>query len=120
MPRRRRLRLHARGAPFNQRGNYSRFLFSSYTARFEAVAASFTASFPPAQIHFTGDYTPISKNCAQQGRSLVLLNNHFVSLGSLNGIQDLTQFNIPERITDISQEYRAAFLLSTSSRDKEI
>jgi hypothetical protein len=37
-------------------------MFSSFSTRFEAVAASLTASFPPAQIHFTGDYTPISQN----------------------------------------------------------
>jgi hypothetical protein len=61
-------------------------MFSSFTTRFEAVAASLTASFLPAQIHFTGDYTPISQNCAQHGRSLVLLDNHFNSLGSLDGI----------------------------------
>ena len=60
-------------------------MFSSFTTRFEAVAASFTASFPPAQIHFTGDYTPISQNCAQHGRSFVLLDNHFQSLDPLTG-----------------------------------
>ena len=95
-------------------------MFSSFPARFEAVAASLTASFPPAKIHFTGDYHSISQNCAQHGRSFVLLNNHFVSLGSLDGIQDLTHFTIPERITDIPQEYRSAFLLSNGSRDEEI
>jgi hypothetical protein len=95
-------------------------MFYSFPARFEAVAASLTACFLPAKIHFTGDYHSISKNCAQHGRSFVLLNNHFVSLGSLDGIQDLTHFTIPERITDIFQEYRAAFLLSNSSRDEEI
>ena len=95
-------------------------MFSSFSTRFEAVAASFTASFPPAQIHFTGDYTPISQNCAQHGRSFVLLDNHYHSLGSLNGIKDLTPFSIPERITDIPQEYRSAFLLSDGSRDEEI
>jgi hypothetical protein len=48
------------------------------------------------------------------------LNNHFVSLGSLDGIHDLAQFTIPERITDIPHEYRSAFLLSNDSRDEEI
>ena len=95
-------------------------MLSPFTTRFEAVAASLDASYPPAKIHFTGDYTPISQNCAQHGRSLVLLDNHLQSLGSLNGIKDLTPFNIPERITDIPQEYRAAFLLSDGSRDEEI
>jgi hypothetical protein len=61
-------------------------MFSSSSDRFEAVAASLTASFPPAQIHFTGDYLSISQNCfAQHGRSFVLFNNHFDSLGSLDG-----------------------------------
>ena len=95
-------------------------MFSSFTTRFEAVAASLTASFPPAQIHFTGDYTPISQNCAQHGRSFVLLDNHFQSLGSLDGIKDLIPFSIPERITDIPQEYRSAFLLADVARDEEI
>jgi hypothetical protein len=44
------------------------------------------------------------------------LNNHFNSLGSLDGIKDY----IPDRITDIPQEYRSAFLLSDGSRDEEI
>ena len=95
-------------------------MFSSFTTRFEAVAASFTASLPPTQIHFTGDYALISKNCAQHGRSFILLDNHFNYLGSLDGIKDLTPFTIPERITDIPQEYRSASLLSDGSRDEEI
>jgi hypothetical protein len=48
------------------------------------------------------------------------LSNHFSSLGSLKGIQDLSQFNIPERITNISEEYRAAFLLADSARDEAL
>jgi hypothetical protein len=95
-------------------------MFSSFSTRFEAVAASLTASFPPAQIHFTGDYLPISQNCAQHGRSFVLLNNHFDSPGSLDGIKDFTPFIIPKRITGIPQEYRSAFLLSDGSRDVKI
>jgi hypothetical protein len=77
-------------------------MFSSFTARFDAISASLTASFPPAKLHFQGDYISISKNCAQQGCSLVLLNDHLTSLGSLEGIQDLSQYNIPDRITNIS------------------
>jgi hypothetical protein len=46
------------------------------------------------------------------------LNNHFQSLGSLDGIQDLSQFNIHDSITNISDEYRAAFLLADGARDE--
>ena len=95
-------------------------MFSSFPARFDALSASLNASFPPARLHFQGDYISISQNCAQQGRSLVLLNDHFSSLGSLEGIQDLSQFNIPDRITNISDEYRAAFLLADSARDEAL
>jgi hypothetical protein len=83
-------------------------MLNSFPARFEAVAASLTASFQPEKIHFNGEYHSISENCAQHGRSLVL-----------DGIQDLTQFNIPERITDQSRKvltsYRMRFLLPSSS-----
>jgi hypothetical protein len=70
-------------------------------------------------LNFTSkEIISISQNCAQQGRSLVLLNDHLSSLGSLEGIQDLFQFNIPGRIINISDEYRAAFLLAESARDE--
>jgi hypothetical protein len=36
-------------------------MFSSFQARFEAVAASLTASFPPAKINFTGDTPQLRK-----------------------------------------------------------
>jgi hypothetical protein len=72
-----------------------------------------------ARLHFQGDYISISKNCAQQGHSLVLLNNHFSSLGSLDGIQDLSQFNIPDHITNISDEYRAAWGARCMSKECE-
>ena len=62
----------------------------------------------------------ISQNCAQHGRSLVLFNEHLTSLGSLEGIQNLFQHNIPDRITNISEEYRAAFLLADSARDEAL
>ena len=91
-------------------------MFSS-SARFNALSASLTASFPPAKHHFSGDYISLSQNCAQHGHSLVLLNEHLTSLGSLKGIQDFLPFNIPDRITNISEEYRAAFLLADSARD---
>jgi hypothetical protein len=51
------------------------------------------------------------------------LDNHFNSLGSLDGIKDLTPFTIPERITDIPRNiglHSTAFLLSDGSRDAEI
>jgi hypothetical protein len=48
------------------------------------------------------------------------LNEHLTSLGSLEGIQDLSPFNIPDRITNISDEYRAAFLLADSARDEAL
>jgi hypothetical protein len=67
----------------------------SFPARFEALAASLNASYPPVRLHFQGEYISTSQNYAQQGPSLVLLNDHFTSLGSLEGIQDLSQFNIP-------------------------
>jgi hypothetical protein len=115
------------GSPHPQANVESRFLnsspatiFSSFPARFEALAVSLTASYPPARLHFQGDYISISQNCVQQGRSLVLLKNHFSSLGSLEGIQDLSHSNIPERITNISEEYRAAFLLADSARDEAL
>jgi hypothetical protein len=95
-------------------------MFSSFPACFDALSASLTASFPPAKLHFSGDYISISQNCAQHGRSLVLLNEHLTYFGSLEGIQDLFQYNIPDRITNISEEYRAAFLLADSARDEAL
>ena len=93
---------------------------SAPSARFNALSASLTASFPPAKHHFSGDYISLSQNCAQHGHSLVLLNEHLTSLGSLEGIQDFFPFNIPDRITNISEEYRAAFLLADSARDETL
>jgi hypothetical protein len=95
-------------------------MFSIYPARFQALAASLDTSYPQARIHFKEDYSSLSQNCAQQGRSLVLLNEHLSSLGSLEGIQDIIQFNIPERITNINNEYRAAFRLADTARDAEL
>ena len=94
-------------------------MFSS-SARFNALSASLTASFPPAKHHFSGDYISLSQTCAQHGQSLVLLNEHLSSLGSLKGIQDFFPFNIPDRITNISEEYRAAFLLADNARDETL
>jgi hypothetical protein len=115
------------GSPHLQANVESRFfnfcqaiMLSSFPARFDALAASLNASYPPARFHLQGAYLLISQNCAQQGRSLVLLNNHFSSLCFLEGIQDLSQFNIPERITNISEEYLATFLLSNSARDEAL
>jgi hypothetical protein len=93
-------------------------MLSTFPARFNALAASLNASYQSARLHFKGDYSPLSQNCTQQGRSLVLLNNHLTTLGSLEGIQDLLHFKIPERITNISDEYRATFLLSNNARDE--
>ena len=94
-------------------------MFSS-SARFNALSASLTASFPPAKHHFSGDYISLSQTCAQHGQSLVLLNEHLSSLGSLKGIQDFLPFNIPDRVTNISEEYRAAFLLADKARDETL
>jgi hypothetical protein len=94
-------------------------MFSS-SARFNALSASLTASFPPAKHHFSGDYITHSQNCAQHGHSLVLLNDHPISLGSLEGIQDFFPYNIPDRLTNISEEYRAAFLLADSAQDETL
>ena len=92
----------------------------SFSARFNALSTSLTASFPPAKHHFSGDYISLSQTCAQHGQSLVLLNEHLLSLGSLTGIQDFLRFNIPDRTTDISEEYRAAFLLADTARDETL
>jgi hypothetical protein len=115
------------GSPHPQANVESRFfnfcqaiMLSSFPARFDALDASLNASFQPARLQFTEDYLLISQNCAQQGRSLVLLNNPFSSLGYLEGIQDLAHFNIPERITNISEEYRGTFLLADSARDEAL
>jgi hypothetical protein len=95
------------------------------SAHFQPVStpsplASLNASYPPARLHFQGDYLLISENCAKQGHLLILLNNHFSPLGSLEGVQDLSQFNLREHITNISDEYRATFLLSNSARDEAL
>jgi hypothetical protein len=85
-------------------------MLSPFPARFNALAASLNASYPPARLHFQGDYLSISQNCAY----------HFSSLGSLERIKDLSQFNITERITNISEEYRATFFLADSAQDEAL
>ena len=95
-------------------------MFNSFPARFDAISASLTASFPPAKLHFQGDNISLSQNCALQGRLLVLLNEQLTSLGSLEGFQDLSPCNIPGRITNITDEYRAASLLADSAREETL